>query len=145
LAWASDEITFRRSHCMELAMAKALGIGGVFFRSLDPKALIAWYAEHLGFEPEAGHDSVSFKPATVPPGGLTVWGPFKETTDYFSPSEKPYMFNLMVDDLEGALEQVKAGGAEVIGEIEEYDYGRFGWFIDPEGHKVELWVPPEGG
>lgn len=126
-------------------MARAIGIGGMFFKSRDPKALIAWYAEHLGFEPESGHDSVSFKPATIPPGGLTVWGPFQETTDYFSPSDKPYMFNLMVDDLEGALAQVKAGGAEVVGEIEEYEYGRFGWFMDPEGNKVELWVPPGAG
>ena len=122
-------------------MAKALGIGGVFFKSRDPKALTAWYVEHLGFEPEPNH-SVSFRPATLPPGGFSVWGPFKETTEYFSPSEKPYMFNLIVDDLEDALAQVKAGGAEVMEEIEEGEYGRFGWFIDPEGNKVELWVPP---
>jgi predicted enzyme related to lactoylglutathione lyase len=125
-------------------MARALGIGGVFFKSRDPKALIAWYAEHLGFEPEENHDSVSFKPATMPQGSVTVWGPFKITTDYFAPSDKPYMFNFLVDDLEGALEQVKAGGAEVTGDIEEYDYGRFGWFVDPEGNKVELWTAPSG-
>ena len=125
-------------------MASVLGIGGVFFKCRDPGALLAWYAEHLGFEPESDHASVSFRPTTVPPGGFTVWGPFKDTTDYFSPSDKPYMLNLMVDDLEGALAQVKAGGAEVMGEIEEYEYGRFGWFVDPEGNKIELWVPPAG-
>lgn len=125
-------------------MAKALGIGGVFFKSKDPAALTAWYAEHLGFEPEPNH-SVSFRPATLPPGGLSVWGPFKQTTEYFAPSDKPYMFNIIVDDLEGALAQVKAGGAEVMKETEDGEYGRFGWFIDPEGHKVELWVPPEDG
>ncbi len=125
-------------------MAKALGIGGVFFKSKDPGALTAWYTEHLGFEPEPNH-SVSFRPATLPPCGLAVWGPFKQTTEYFSPSDKPYMFNIIVDDLEGALAQVKAGGAEVMKETEDGEYGRFGWFIDPEGHKVELWVPPADG
>lgn len=123
-------------------MASVQGIGGVFFKSRDPKGLLAWYVEHLGFERAPDHDSVSFKPATVPPGGFTVWGPFMESTDYFDPSDKPYRLNLMVDDLEGALAQVKAGGGKIVGEIQEYEYGRFGWFIDPDGNKVELWVPP---
>ena len=51
------------------------------------------------------------------------------------------MFNLVVDDLDGALAQVKEGGAEVVEKIEEMEYGRFGWFLDPEGNKVELWEP----
>ncbi len=122
-------------------MAKALGVGGVFFKSQNPAELTAWYKEWLGFTPEPNH-SVSFRPSAMPPGALTVWGPFKHDTDYFDPSDKPYMFNIIVDDLEGALAQVEQGGAKIAGEIEEYEYGRFGWFIDPEGNKVELWVPP---
>ena len=78
-------------------------------------------------------------------GRIYRLGPFKHDTDYFDPSDKSYMFNIIVDDLEGALAQVKEGGATIVGEIEKYDYGSFGWFLDPEGNKVELWVPPEEG
>lgn len=122
-------------------MAKALGVGGVFFKCEDPKKLAAWYAEHLGFE-VADHGSVNFWFKNAPKAGCTVWGPFAADTDYFNPSKKKFMINLIVDDLEGALAQVAAGGAQVVGEIEDYDYGRFGWFIDPEGNKIELWQVP---
>ncbi len=70
-----------------------------------------------------------------------VWSAFDTNTDYFAPSEKSFMFNLMVDNLEEALEQVKEGGAEVIGDIEKMEYGSFGWFMDLDGNKVELWDP----
>ena len=72
---------------------------------------------------------------------MTVWSPFRQDTTYFDPGNRSYMFNLVVDHLADALEQVRQGGAEIIGEIEEYDYGRFGWFMDPDGNKVELWEP----
>ena len=86
----------------------------------------------------------SFPPDTVPVGGLTVWSPFKKDTDYFNPSTREFMINFMVDDLDGALAQVSEGGAEVVGDIMDESYGRFGWFIDPEGNKIELWEPKEG-
>jgi len=121
-------------------MAKVLGVGGVFFKARDPESLGAWYQEWLGVPVEHPYGA-SLKPDGMPPGGLTVWAPFDSSTTYFDPSEKEFMFNLVVDDLEGALEQVREGGAEVLGEIEEFEYGRFGWFIDPEGNKVELWEP----
>ncbi len=121
-------------------MAKALGIGGVFFRSEHPEKLGAWYQEWLGIPLEPPYGA-SFLPDTMPPGGYTVWCPFKTSTDYFDPSNKGHMVNLVVDDLDGALAQVKEGGAEIVGEIEDLDYGRFGWFLDPEGTKVELWEP----
>ena len=125
-------------------MAKALGVGGVFFKSKDPEKLGEWYAEWLGVPVESPYGA-TFKPADMPPGAITNWTPFKASTEYFAPSEKPFMFNLVVDDLEGALAQVQEGGAKIAGEIEEFEYGRFGWFIDPEGNKVELWQPPEKG
>jgi len=78
---------------------------------------------------------------TLPTRSFTVWSPFPANTDYFSPSTREFMFNLIVDDLDGALGQVHLGGAQVVGEVEEHEYGRFGWFIDPEGNKVELWQP----
>ena len=123
-------------------MAKVIGIGGVFFKSSNPAKLAGWYEKWLHVYAEPNY-SVSFRPDTLPPGAFAVLAPFRKTTDYFDPSDKPFMFNLIVDDLEGALAQVRKGGAEVMEKIEESSYGRFGWFIDPDGNKVELWVPPE--
>ena len=121
-------------------MAKVLGIGGVFFKSPDPARLRAWYAQWLGFaDSEYG---ANFEPSTMPAGGLTVWNPFNEESDYFAPSQAPFMINLVIDDLDGALAQVKEGGAALAGDVQNFDYGRFGWFIDPDGNKVELWQPP---
>ena len=122
-------------------MAEVKGIGGVFFKCRDRKALCAWYAEHLGLE-ISEHGAVDFPVAELPPDAWTVWGPFKAETRYFEPSDKPFMINFIVDDLEGVLERAERGGAERVGGIEDYEYGRFGWFLDPEGNKVELWQPP---
>jgi predicted enzyme related to lactoylglutathione lyase len=77
----------------------------------------------------------------MPRNGYTVWSPFGAATKYFEPSAREFMFNLIVDDLQGALEQVKAGGAPDIGEFANIQYGRIGWFMDPDGNKVELWEP----
>jgi predicted enzyme related to lactoylglutathione lyase len=121
-------------------MAKVLGVGGVFFKSSDPKTLADWYEKWLKVPVESTHGAM-FKPAMMPEAGYTVWGPFKASTSYFDPSEKEYMFNLVVDDLDGALAQVQEGGAQLSGQIEQYEFGRFGWFIDPDGNKVELWEP----
>jgi predicted enzyme related to lactoylglutathione lyase len=121
-------------------MAKVLGIGGVFFKSPDPEKLYEWYERWLGFraDPQSG---MGFQPQSMPKNSMTVWSAFKSSTDYFAPSAKEYMFNLIVDDLREALDQVKEGGGQIIGEIEEHEYGKFGWFIDPDGNKVELWEP----
>jgi predicted enzyme related to lactoylglutathione lyase len=120
-------------------MAKVLGIGGVFFRSEDPEKLGDWYARWLGVPVEHPWGA-SFQPADLPGKAFSVWAPFKSDTEYFAP-ETSFMFNLVVDDLDGALAQVKEGGAEVVEKTEEMEYGRFGWFFDPEGNKVELWEP----
>jgi predicted enzyme related to lactoylglutathione lyase len=120
-------------------MAKVLGVGGVFFKSPDPKRLYEWYSRCLGIESEGW--GTAFFPKTMPLNGHTVWSAFDAKTDYFAPSEKEFMFNLVVDDLEEALKQVKEGGAQIVGNIEKLEYGSFGWFIDPDGNKVELWEP----
>ena len=125
-------------------MARALGVGGIFFRSRDRKKLIEWYVKWLGV-PADVQFGASFDPTDMPPHSYTVWCPFAHDTDYFDPAKHNYMFNLVVDDLDGALDQVKEGGAELVGAIEEYEYGRFGWFMDPDGNKVELWEPPTTG
>ena len=121
-------------------MAKALGVGGIFFKSKDPKALMAWYQKVLGVPAESG-DYASFFPATMPAGSCTVFSPFKADTEYFAPSESSFMFNLVVDDLNGALHQIVEAGGTLAGDMQTFDYGRFGWFIDPDGNKVELWEP----
>jgi predicted enzyme related to lactoylglutathione lyase len=82
-----------------------------------------------------------YYPKDMPAKGYTVWSGFDSNTDYFAPSEKEFMFNLVVDDVQEALKQVEEGRAQVIGDIEKLEYGLFGWFIDPDGNKVELWEP----
>ena len=112
----------------------------VFFKCSNRSALAAWYQDHLGLSiNELG--GVEFDLEQLPPGSYCVWGPFESTSSYFSPSPKEFMINLIVDDLEAALAQVEAAGAERVGGIEEYSYGRFGWFLDPDRNKIELWEP----
>ena len=83
-----------------------------------------------------------FQPADLPPGAIGVWTPFPSTTEYFNPSPRDFMFNLVVDNLDDALKQVVEGGATLAGDVDDNEFGRFGWFMDPEGNKVELWQPP---
>jgi predicted enzyme related to lactoylglutathione lyase len=122
-------------------MAKVQGVGGVFFKAKDPKMIAQWYQTWLGFEIDASFNGASFQAASMPETGCTVWSPFAADTEYFQPSNQAYMINLIVDDLEGALAQVEQGGATLVGQPEDFDYGKFGWFLDPEGNKVELWQP----
>lgn len=122
-------------------MAKALGVGGVFFKARDPKSLGTWYRKWLGIPVDESWGGATLKPSEMPAKSYTVWSPFKADTTYFEPSGQDFMINLVVDDLDGALAQVKEGGAEVVGGIEESEFGRFGWFLDPERNKVELWQP----
>ncbi len=122
-------------------MAKVLGLGGIFFKSKNPEALGAWYQEWLGM-PIVFPGGAVLPSAQVPKDAYSVWTAFSNDADYFGPSSQQFMFNLIVDDVDEALKQVQAGGAKLAGEIEESEYGRFGWFIDPDGNKVELWKPP---
>ncbi len=122
-------------------MAKVVGVGGVFFKSPDPQKLNQWYSRWLGLA-IGSEPGASFNPQDMPEKSYTVWSVFTATTDYFSPSGKEFMFNLIVDNLKEALSQVQEGGAQIVGDVEEYDIGKFGWFIDPDGNKVELWEPP---
>ena len=124
-------------------MARALGIGGIFFKSSNPQEVGSWYRRSLGMN--VAEYGASFNPAEIPAGGFTAWSPFRADTGYFQPSDRDYMFNLIVDDLEGCLEQVRNGGGTLVGEIDQHEYGRVGWFIDPEGNKVELWEPRKTG
>ncbi len=124
-------------------MQKVTGIGGVFLKSADAKALAAWYDKHLGFT-FGDNLYVSFKwinddNPQVP--GNTVFSLFKKDSKYFDPSTSPFMINLRVKDLGALLEQLKKDGVEVVGEAQEEDYGKFGWILDLDGNKIELWEP----
>lgn len=122
-------------------MAQALGIGGVFFKAEDPEGLAQWYRTWLKFPGEEG-TFAPFASSNIPENSFAVWSTFARDSDYFGNPDQAFMIDLMVDDLDGALKQVTEGGAEVIPKTEDYDYGRFGWFIDPAGNRVELWQPP---
>ena len=123
-------------------MGRVIGLGGVFFKSPDPAKLRDWYARWLGLSNDESGASLPI--AALPANARAVWSAFAATTDYFAPSQREFMFNLIVDDLDAVLQQVQAGGAKVVGAVEQYDYGSFGWFIDPDGNKVELWqLPPD--
>ena len=123
-------------------MAKVLGVGGVFFRSEDGSALADWYARWLGMEIDPSFGGAMFRPGQQPSGGFTLWTPFAADTTYFGRAEQSYMINLVVDDVRAAIEQVREGGAEIAGDIEDSEFGAFGWFVDPDGNRVELWQPP---
>lgn len=122
-------------------MAKVIGLGGVFFKCKDPEALKQWYVDNLGM-PDSDYPGISLPHADLKPDGYSVFGLFKPETEYFQPSSQGFMINLMVDDLDGALERVSKAGAELVGDIEDSEFGKFGWFMDPDGNKVELWQPP---
>jgi predicted enzyme related to lactoylglutathione lyase len=119
-------------------MERVLGVGGVFFKARDPKALAEWYATHLGVPFDAGQTYGTF---TAAAGDQTVWSMFPEDTKYFAPSEASYMFNFRVRNLAAMLRQLRDAGVPVDGKVEEFDYGNFGWVMDPEGNRIELWEP----
>jgi predicted enzyme related to lactoylglutathione lyase len=127
-------------------MKRVTGIGGVFVRSKDPKALGAWYREHLGLNVEEW-GGVAFRWATAenPTGaGTTIWSPFKDDTSHYVLSAASYMINFRVHDLGSLLAALRSEGCAVDAKVEESEYGKFGWVQDPEGNRIELWQPPEG-
>jgi predicted enzyme related to lactoylglutathione lyase len=118
---------------------RVLGIGGVFFKARDPKALAAWYREHLGIPVEEGQTYSSL--ASSAAGEQMVWSTFPADTTYFGSGTAPFMVNYRVRDLDAMLAQLRAAGVRVEDRVEDYDYGRFGWAVDPDGNRFELWQP----
>lgn len=124
------------------ANRKVTGIGGIFFKCKDPKAIRDWYQTNLGlntnpygavFEWYQGADSTK--------KGFTQWSPFKETTKYFEPSTKEFMVNFRVADLEVLVAELKQNGVTIVDTIQAFDYGKFVHIMDPEGNNIELWEP----
>jgi predicted enzyme related to lactoylglutathione lyase len=123
-------------------MARVTGIGGIFFRAHDPKALAAWYAKHLGIHLEDWGGARLLWSDEVPAGtGATAWNPFPQDTKYFGASGQAYMINYRVDDLDAMLAQLAADGVVKTPHREDSPYGRFAWITDPEGNRLELWQP----
>ncbi|POY35434.1 glyoxalase [Solitalea longa] len=123
-------------------MKRVTGIGGIFFKCEDPEKQKEWYAKHLGID--SGEYGATFEwrekddPNQI---GYTAWSTFKADSKYFFPSTKPFMFNYRVENLKELLKALKDEGVTVVGEVEEFEFGKFGWIMDPEGNKIELWEP----
>ena len=125
-------------------MQRVTGIGGVFFKSKDPKNLSAWYEKHLGLK---GQDNVIFFPwrdakTNVP--GTTLLSFFPQDTEYFEPGPSSLMMNYRVENLDALLEILRAEGVHIHEKRDNSEYGQFAWITDPDGNKIELWQPPAG-
>jgi predicted enzyme related to lactoylglutathione lyase len=125
-------------------MKRVTGIGGIFFRARDPARLQTWYKTHLGIDVQDwGGTAFRWVDAGgAPAGGTTVWSVSDGAA--FTPSEAPFMVNYRVADLRGLLEQLREERCQVLDKVDESEFGVFGWVMDPEGNKIELWQPPEG-
>ena len=119
-------------------MTRATGLGGLFLRAVDPDKLHAWYEEHLGIKRT---EDGAFAFFSEGPREMTVFAFFPKDTKYFGSRDQQAMFNLRVDDLDAVLEKLRTAGAIIDPKREDHDYGRFAWFSDPEGNRVELWQP----
>lgn len=127
-------------------MKRVTGIGGIFFKAKDAPALHAWYKRHLGIDvqPWGGASFDWTDEEGKPAGGTTAWLIASADSDQFAPSTAPFMVNYRVADLDGLLAALREEGCNVLEKADDSEYGKFGWVIDPEGNKVELWEPPAG-
>jgi predicted enzyme related to lactoylglutathione lyase len=130
-----------------MTMERVTGIGGIFFKAKDPARLPAWYKQHLGIDVQTwGGAAFEWTDASGKPvGGTTAWRIASAEDDSFAPSTAPFMVNYRVTNLNILLKTLKEEGCDVLDTVDESEYGKFGWVIDPEGNKVELWEPPVGG
>lgn len=127
-------------------MKRVTGIGGIFFNAREPATLRAWYRTHLGIDVQPwGGAAFDWTDADgKPTGGTTAWTIGDAAKSQFAPSTASFMVNYRVADLHALVAALKAEGCNVLDKIDESEYGKFGWVIDPEGNKVELWEPPAG-
>lgn len=127
---------------MDNQTPKVTGIGGIFFRSKNPKEAREWYSKNLGLAVSEYGSSFEFRNAHRPDEiNYLQWSAFDENTDYFDPSEKEFMINYRVQNIEGLVAQLRENGVTIVDEITEYDYGKFVHIMDHEGNKIELWEP----
>jgi predicted enzyme related to lactoylglutathione lyase len=130
----------------EANMKRVTGIGGIFFTAKDATALRAWYQQHLGVDVQ-DWGGAAFRwvdDAGNAKAGTTIWSVWGGEGDQFAPSKSSFMINYRVEDLHGLLKALRAEGCHVLDKTDDSEYGKFGWVMDPEGNKVELWQPPAG-
>lgn len=121
---------------------KVTGIGGIFFFSEDPAKTRQWYADNLGLAVNEWGSTFESRNAQRPEEiNYLQWSPFKQGSNYFSPSVKEFMINYRVQNLEGLMEKLRAGGVTILDTIETFDYGKFLHIMDADGNKIELWEP----
>ena len=127
-------------------MKRVTGIGGIFFKAKDAPALRSWYQKHLGIDIQVwGGAAFEWKGADgKPTGGTTVWSINSQDSNQFAPSAASFMINYRVEDLHALVKALKEEGCNVLEKVDDSEYGKFAWVIDPEGNKVELWQPPAG-
>ena len=127
-------------------MKRVTGIGGIFFKSGDPVAMRNWYRRHLGIDiQEWGGAAFSWSDEDgKPTGGTTIWNVSDGSGDYFAPSKSTFMVNYRVADVHALIAKLREEGCYVMDKVEDSEYGKFGWVMDPDGNKVELWEPPPG-
>ena len=119
---------------------RVTGIGGIFFKTKNPDKTKEWYKTHLGLNTDDYGCTFWWKDENGNKCS-TQWSPFNANTEYFSPSKKEFMINYRVENLEELLRILKEEGVTIVGEMQTYDYGKFGWILDPDGNKIELWEP----
>lgn len=125
-----------------MAKGRVTGIGGIFFKCDDPKAMRAWYSEHFSIVTDEYGALFESRNANAPEQPTYLqWSTMSQDSDHFKPSKSPFMINYRVENIEALVDQLKAQGVEVLDEIASYDYGKFVHILDPEGNKVELWEP----
>ena len=116
---------------------RVTGLGGFFFKTKQPDQIKEWYGKHLGLPVDAYGCTFWWKDKEGNDCS-TQWSPFKEDTTYFAPSDKQFMMNFRVENLRELIDTLKEEGVTIVGDIEEYEYGKFGWILDPEGNKICL-------
>lgn len=121
---------------------KVTGIGGIFFHSKNPKETAEWYGKNLGLAIDDYGSPFEFRNANRPEEiNYLRWSPFEEETEYFAPSEKEFMINYRVQNIEGLVKKLKKNGVTIVDSIVAFEYGKFVHLMDPEGNKIELWEP----
>lgn len=123
-------------------MKRVTGIGGFFFKSKDPVKLKEWYKTHLGFSTDEYGTNFEWREGADPKKyGFTQWSPFNDKTTYFAPSQKEFMMNYRVENMDELIPLLKEEGVEIVDEVEDTPYGKFVHIMDLEGNKIELWEP----